>query len=139
MTTTAKPINAPAAGHDVPLEQARFIALVTFRRDGTPVSTPMLFVPDGNRLLVRTARDTGKLKRVAHTPAVLVVPCDSRGRLLGAPSHGRARILGEDAVAPALAHLHARHPVAGRLSSLVRRLRGQRNVIIEVTLGEAVA
>ena len=137
--THIAPLDSPATASAISLEQARFIALVTFRRNGTPVSTPVLFVPDGGRLLVRTAHGTGKLKRIAHTPEVLVVPCDSRGRGLGVPVHGRARILGEEAVPETLSRLHDRHPVAGRLFSIIRRVRGQRNVVIEVTLGEALS
>jgi PPOX class probable F420-dependent enzyme len=122
---------------DLALSDARFIALVTFRRTGEPVSTPVLFVADGDRLLVRTARDTGKLKRLAHTSTVLVVPSDSRGRWLGRPVSGQAHALGPDAVRPALALLHRRYRIAGPLFSAVRRLRGQRDVIVEIVLDGA--
>lgn len=73
---------APASASTT-LADARFIDLVTFRRTGQPVGTPVLFVADGDRLLVRTAHDAGKLKRLRHTSAVEVAPCDQRGRRLG--------------------------------------------------------
>ena len=80
----------------VALADARFIDLVTFRRTGEPVGTPVLFVLDDDRLLVRTAHDAGKLKRLAHTAAVEVTPSDSRGRHLGSTLSGTARVLGPD-------------------------------------------
>ena len=118
----------------VALADARFIDLVTFRRTGEPVGTPVLFVLDDDRLLVRTAHDAGKLKRLAHTAAVEVTPSDSRGRRLGSTLSGTARVLGPDAVRPTLDRLHAKHRIAGPLFSALRRTRGQRDVIVEVRL-----
>jgi PPOX class probable F420-dependent enzyme len=116
------------------LATARVINLVTYRRTGIPVGTPVLFVPDGDRLLVRVAHDAGKLKRLRHTAAVEVARSDSRGRRLGPSIHGRARILETDAVDPALRALHARYRIAGQLFTWLRHLRGKRDVIVEIVL-----
>ena len=134
MTAIHAPATPAIAGLAADLETARFVRLVTFRRTGEPVGTPVLFVRDGDRLLVRTAHDAGKLKRIAHTDAVEVTPSDSRGRPLGATRSGTARVLGEAAVGPTLALLHARYRVAGPLFSAVRRFRGQRDVVIAIDL-----
>src|SRR4249919_3826615 len=106
-TTTASPATAP----DIELDAARFIDLVTFRRTGVPVGTPVLFIPDGDRLLVRTARDSGKLKRLAHTARAELTPSDQKGRHRGATLQGTARVLPAEAVAPTLARLHARYRI----------------------------
>jgi PPOX class probable F420-dependent enzyme len=119
------------------LRRARFIDLVTYRRDGTPVGTPVLFAIDHERLLVRTAQDAGKLKRLAHTARVELAPSDSRGRRIGPTFTGVARVLGPEAVAPALALIHRKHRIAGPLSSFIRHRRGQADVIIEITLDGA--
>lgn len=116
------------------LATARFIDLVTYRRTGVPVGTPVLFVPDGDRLLVRVAHDAGKLKRLRHTAVVEVAPSDSRGRRLGPSTHGRARILEAEAVDPALRALHARYRIAGQLFTWLRHLRGKRDIIVEIVL-----
>ena len=94
-TVTATTAIDPAivTATDVPLADARFISLVTYRRTGEPVATPVLFAFDGDRLLVRTAHDAGKLKRLAHTSRVSVAPCDQRGRVLGPAVSGEARVL----------------------------------------------
>jgi PPOX class probable F420-dependent enzyme len=130
--TIAQPALAARVSAD--LERARFIDLVTFRRTGEPVGTPVLFVLDGNRVLVRTAHDAGKLKRIAHTPAVELTPSDQMGRHLGATRSGTARVLGPGAVAPVLARLHAKHRVAGPLFTWIRHRRGQADVIVEILL-----
>jgi len=128
---------SPSAG--IALAEAGFIDLVTFRRSGVPGGNPVLFVMDGDRLYVRTAHDAGKLKRLRHTAAVEVAPCDSRGRRIGPPTAGRARILDDEAVEPTLARLHAKHRIAGPLFTAFRHLRGRRDVIIEIVLDAAPA
>lgn len=130
--TAATSIAQKATQADASLDGARFIALTTFRRSGAPVSTPVLFVADGDRLLVRTARDTGKLKRIRHTPTVHVAPSDSRGRPLGPAVAGHAHILGPQAVTPTLERLHGKHRIVGPVFSAIRRLRGQQDVIVAI-------
>lgn len=126
--------------HAVSLDRARFIALTTFRASGEPVSTPVLFVEhDDGRLRLRTADDTGKVRRIRVDPRVTVAPSDSRGRTLGDAVPGTARILGPDAYGPTLARLHGRYRIAGPLFTLIRRLRGQRDLVVEVTLDRPVS
>jgi PPOX class probable F420-dependent enzyme len=124
----------PAMGSVDALARARFIDLVTYRRTGVPVGTPVWFVPDGDRLLVRVAHDAGKLKRLRHTATVQVAPSDSLGRRLGPSIRGRARILGVEAVDQALRALHSRYRIAGQLFTWLRHLRGKRDVIVEIVL-----
>ena len=54
------------------LEGYRLLDLVTFRRDGAPVSTPVRFAVDGDHLVVSLRTDSGKVKRARATPTVRV-------------------------------------------------------------------
>jgi PPOX class probable F420-dependent enzyme len=66
----------------VALGDEKYILLTTFRRDGTPVSTPVWSVSlDGGRIGFWTSSGSGKAKRLAHTERVTVTPCDARGRV----------------------------------------------------------
>jgi uncharacterized protein len=68
--------------------------LVTYRRDGTPVPTPVWAAPGPDGLLyVRSERASGKLKRLRNDSRLLVAPCTVRGAPLGAPFEARARML----------------------------------------------
>lgn len=60
----------------------QFISFTTFRRSGEAVPTPTWIVPvsDG-RVGFWTAMGTGKTKRLAHTPRVVLQPSDRRGRV----------------------------------------------------------
>lgn len=68
----------PAAVLDV-LEEQKYIRLTTFRKDGTPVPTPVWLAREGDHVLVTTSATTGKAKRLRHTQRVLVAPSDARG------------------------------------------------------------
>jgi PPOX class probable F420-dependent enzyme len=78
------------------LQDGKYMLLTTFRRDGTPVSSPVWLVAlDGGRLGLWTSSGSGKVKRLAHTDRVTVQPCDARGRVKGtdAPVVGTARVV----------------------------------------------
>jgi uncharacterized protein len=47
---------------------AQFVSLTTFRPSGAPVATPVWVARDGDALVVTTAVDTGKLRRLRHDP-----------------------------------------------------------------------
>jgi hypothetical protein len=66
----------------VALADEKYMLLTTFRRDGTPVSTPVWVVAlDGEEVGFWTSSGSGKAKRLAHTARVTVQPSDGRGRV----------------------------------------------------------
>ncbi len=68
--------------------------LTTFRKDGTPVSSPLWAALDGDKLLMWTVTDSWKVKRLRRNPAVVVQACDVRGKqTYGDPVPGTAQIL----------------------------------------------
>jgi len=67
--------------------------ILSFRRDGTPVPTPVWAALDGDRAYVRTERASGKVKRLANDPHVLLAPCTVRGRPLAPPLAARGGVL----------------------------------------------
>jgi len=72
----------------------KYISLTTFKRDGTPVATPVWVVSDdGRRLLVWTGPETWKVKRIRRDPRVLVSASDFKGRTSGESYEGVARVL----------------------------------------------
>ncbi|MEU6310834.1 PPOX class F420-dependent oxidoreductase [Streptomyces sp. NPDC047014] len=79
------------------LGRARYISLTTFRKDGTPVATPVWAVADGGELYVWTRTDTWKVKRIRNDGRVRVAPCDVRGRIAEGveTAEGQARLLDE--------------------------------------------
>lgn len=62
------------------LVDEKYILFTTFRRDGSPVPTPVWLVPLGDgQIGFWTSSGSGKAKRLAHTDRVLIQPCDVKG------------------------------------------------------------
>lgn len=76
------------------LNGSRYALLRSFRRDGTPVDTPIWFAFDDGGLLFRT-KVGPKTKRLAASRDVELTACDHRGRVRpGATTvAGRATVL----------------------------------------------
>jgi uncharacterized protein len=81
------------------LTSCRYISLTTFKRDGTPVSTPVWVVSDdGRRLLVWSAAKTWKVRRLRRNPEVLVAPSNFRGKERGEPVRATARVIDDPGI-----------------------------------------
>ena len=83
----------PRTGSLEQVARCKRALLVSYRRDGTPVPTPVWAAAQDGRLYVRSERAAGKLKRLRNDDRVLIAPCTVRGRPLGAPFEARARVL----------------------------------------------
>lgn len=121
--------------HDsvAPLGSSKTVLLTTFRRDGTPVGTPVHVVSDGGRLFIRTFDPSGKLKRIRHTPDVLVAPFTARGRVTGEKKEARAHLLRGEESRKAARLMAGRFPVAhGMLIPAFHRMRGFRTTHLEL-------
>jgi PPOX class probable F420-dependent enzyme len=77
----------------------RYISLTTFKRDGTPVSTPVWVTSDdGQRLLVWSAKKTWKVRRLHRDPRVLVAASNFKGKERSKRIEGRARAISDSGV-----------------------------------------
>ena len=116
------------AGYFAPMSKAKYIQLTTFRRDGTPVATPVHIAAEpgvADVAFFRTWDTTGKAKRLRHTAAVLVAPSTSRGRALGPAIRAEAHLLDGAASQHAARLLASKHPILhGRLIPWYHRRRG---------------
>ena len=77
------------------LGNVKYVSLTTFKRDGTPVSTPVWAAGDDGRLLVWSAASTWKVKRIRRDGHVRVAKCSGTGKLRGDAVDAQARILPE--------------------------------------------
>jgi PPOX class probable F420-dependent enzyme len=84
---------ASYAGLVEDLGRERYVSLTSFRRDGTPVATPVWVVARGGRLYVWTGAQTGKVRRIRGNPDVTLAACTARGTVTGPPRHAQAAIV----------------------------------------------
>ena len=71
----------------------KYCLVITYRRDGTAVPTPVWFGVDGARLYFRTGAAAAKVKRIRADGRAAVAPCTARGEPLGPAAEYGARIL----------------------------------------------
>ena len=75
-------------------ENHKYALLVTFRKDGTAVPTPVWFaLLGGHRFVASTEERTAKVRRTRREPRARVFPCDPRGKPLGPGVEATAGIL----------------------------------------------
>jgi PPOX class probable F420-dependent enzyme len=96
------------------LAKCRYVSLTTFRRDGTPVATPVWVAQRGDELVVYTVRSSGKAKRLRNSSRVLLAPCDMRGRVTGTVVEGIARLQDEADTAVTIALIRQRFGLQAR-------------------------
>lgn len=114
------------------LRDETYMALTTYKRDGTPVATPVWVAasqaPD--EVCFTTGVDSGKVKRLRHTARVTVQPSDARGtpKPGTSPVEARARVVDGEAFAPVRAAIDAKYGVKAKaidgVLGVVRRVRG---------------
>ncbi|WP_305091372.1 PPOX class F420-dependent oxidoreductase [Prescottella sp. R16] len=105
---------------------AKYVLLTTFRKDGTPVPTPLWAAMDGDRLLMWTVTDSWKVTRIRRTPRVTIGVCDVRGNPKGPQIAATATILDDAGTEQARAAIARKYGILGWIgvkSSLIRRGR----------------
>jgi hypothetical protein len=88
--------DAPRTGTLAQVALAKRTLLVTYRRDGRAVPTPVWAAEAGGVLYVRSERTAGKVKRLRRDRRMLIAPCTMRGKPLGAPLEASGRMLAPD-------------------------------------------
>jgi PPOX class probable F420-dependent enzyme len=116
----------------LPLADARFVSLTTFRRSGEPVSTPVWVGRDGASLVVLTPAGSGKVRRLRRDPRVEVRPCGRFGKVADGvqPVAGTAELREQPVdVDRARTTIRRTYPLESRLvlgiERLAEKLRGR--------------
>jgi PPOX class probable F420-dependent enzyme len=106
-----------------PFVEQKTALLTTFRRDGTPVATPLSVAVDGDHAYVRTYEKAGKARRLRNNTHVELAPSTTRGTPTGAPVSAEARRLDAAGAQHAARLLSRKHPLLhGVLVPVLHRL-----------------
>jgi hypothetical protein len=101
----------------------RYVSVESYRRDGTPVRTPVWFVELDGELAFYTMAASGKVKRLRHNPGVRIAPCNARGTVTGDWAEGTARPLDGDEARRVFAGLDRKYGWQRALLNFFVRLR----------------
>jgi PPOX class probable F420-dependent enzyme len=86
-------VDAALAPALAPFARQKTVVLTTFRRDGTPVATPVSIAVAGERAYVRSFERAWKTWGIRNNPAVTVAPSTARGAPTGPAIEATARRL----------------------------------------------
>ena len=113
------------------LEQGRYLLLTTFKRNGTPVDTPVHGIVDGGRAYFRAWRRSGVVKRLRGTGGTAqVAPCGVLGMCsYGRPLAATVRPLASGEAGPVARKLAGKYPVRQRLLVSPLQRAGRRRMM----------
>ena len=108
-------------------DRERYLSLITFRRNGSEVATPVWFAEMGGLFYVFSEGDAYKVKRLRRNPAVRGAPCRVFGTVTGEWIPGRGRIVTDDTalVSRAERAFDAKYGWQIRLFNLFSKLGGK--------------
>jgi uncharacterized protein len=93
------------------LRDTKTILLTTYKRDGTPVDTPVSIAFEGDRAFFRSYDRAWKTKRLSRNPNVKAAPSTAKGTPTGPAIEARATLLEGDQARVAARALARRHRV----------------------------
>lgn len=120
-----------------PVGTARYVLLTSFKKDGSPVSTPVWAALNNGNLYVSSEPNAGKVKRIRRNPDVTLQPCNVRGKTHGKIVKGTAVVLDEAASVEARDVIRRRYGIQGWIAYLSSRLRSGKNGIIGIEITAA--
>jgi len=82
----------PLNNNDNSLETGKYICILTYKKNGDGVSTPVWFIRKDNKIYIRTSNQSGKVKRIKNNNNVLYALCNISGRIKGEWHSGVAKI-----------------------------------------------
>ena len=118
----------------------KYCLVVTFKRDGSGVPTPVWFgLDDDGRLFFRTGAEVAKVQRIRNERRVLVAACTVRGKPLGPSIEATARVLGTERKEHAEAAIQSNYGLGRRLYESAADAVGGGEAYVEVAPLEAAA
>ncbi|AYJ49749.1 PPOX class F420-dependent oxidoreductase [Rhodococcus sp. P1Y] len=119
------------------IADGKYVSLTTFKKDGTPVATPLWGARDGDTLLVWTTTESWKVKRIRRNSAVTVAPCTARGKVEGDAVDAVATILDSAGTEKARSAISSKYGILGWLTVTGSSLRRGKSGTIGISIVQA--
>jgi PPOX class probable F420-dependent enzyme len=113
-----------------PFAGQRYLNLESFKRNGTPVQTPVWFAEEHGVLYVYTLANAGKVKRIRRDPRIRIAPCTMRGTVTGPWVKAEATIVDATTAAQGHALLRQKYGWLKGIGDLYSRLLHRERVVI---------
>jgi|SRR5271165_3880003 len=108
------------------LGRERYVNLITLKRDGSEVRTPIWVAPVDDKLYAISDGTTVKVKRLRRNARIRLAPCDARGKISGGWHEGSGRVVDDAAlIAKANGALARKYGLQFAVLNLASRLFGR--------------
>ncbi|NMN95778.1 PPOX class F420-dependent oxidoreductase [Antrihabitans stalactiti] len=117
--------------------KANYVSFTSYRKDGSPVATPIWIAPSDGKLYFFSDTDAYKVKRIRRNPAVTLQASNIRGKVTpGSPVvEGKARVLEFDDSPRVRKIINRKYWLMGRLGEIGARFTRspQASIAIEIS------
>ncbi len=106
------------------ISNEKYLSLETYRKNATPVSTPVWFVIHKDMIHVVTRKDTGKVKRLRNNPDVKIALCTFNGKVKDRWHSGKITFSSSEDTSIALELRRKKYGTMERIARFVSRKKG---------------
>ena len=106
------------------LETSKYVCLETYKKDNTPVRTPVWFVMDDEMMYVVTREKTGKIKRLKNNKSVKIAKCTYSGKVLGKWISGTAEFTSKEVTERTIKMRKKKYGFMERVAQFVSKNKG---------------
>ncbi|WP_433527086.1 PPOX class F420-dependent oxidoreductase [Nocardia pseudovaccinii] len=108
----------------------KYAMLTTYKKDGSPVGSPVWLAPRDGRIVVAANADSWKIKRIRRNPNVTLQLCNARGTTMrGDVVDGHAEIIDAPGTQQARALIRKKYGIVGALVAWSGKLRRTDNTV----------
>ena len=107
-----------------PFLDQKYINLETYKKDGTPIRTPVWFMIDNEVIYIITREKTGKVKRLKNNQNIRIVPCSFKGESKNEWINGVAQKIMGDNAERAIKLRKKKYGISVRLAGLFSSQKG---------------
>ena len=111
----------------------KYISLETYKKDKTPIRTPVWIVIDDDRICITTKETTGKVKRLRNNQNVRIAVCSMKGEIKNDWVSGTAKMIVGDDVEKIMKLRKKKYGFSARLISVFTSQKGN-NVAYSIDL-----
>jgi len=106
------------------LQNQKYLALETFKKNGDAVKTPVWFVIKNNLIYIVTREDTGKIKRLKNNKKVRLAPSNFKGNPIGDWVFGTVNFSSEDETKEVITLRRKKYGFLERIAQFASKSKG---------------
>ena len=114
------------------LKNGNYINLLTYKKNGETVSTPVWYIFEDNKIFIRTSNKSGKFKRIKNNNNVKFALCNIRGQLKGEWHNGLAKF--EPNNISVFPKINKKYGIIAHLINILYKIKKMKIIILSIEL-----